>query len=161
MKRKISKRKILRALCLCLLPAMLIVSFIGCRKIEAVTAAEFQTAMEDLEYTVSDITKEYAQYNYIQKCVGFEDNGLHVEFFEIDTKDNAVGFYKTNKAAFENKKSGVSTETSVEIGSYCIYKLKTGDTYYVVEQVGKTAIYAYCPREGASRLDDVIKAIKY
>jgi len=161
MKRINCGNKTLRAACLCSLLAMLIVLLPGCRKVEPVTADEFQAAMENMDYTISDITEDYAQYEYIQKCVGFEVDGLHVEFFEMDSKDSAVGFYNTNKADIESKKGTVNTESTVTMGSYRRYKLKTNDTYYIIEQAGTTAVYAYCPKADASKLDDVIDAINY
>ena len=138
----------------------------GCgREVEPVTAADFQSKMEELGYQVEDGTEHYAQFDHVEKCLAFaselEGGKMNVQFFEINTKENATGMFINNKEETIKKKSGVSSESSSSNNSYSEYKLTTGDTYYIVEQVGTTLIVARCPKAFKEKLDEVITAINY
>ena len=151
----------LSALACVILVISLMVTLTACRTREPVTSDVFKEKAEDLGYTVSNITDQYAQYTYILKCVGFETDSIHMEFFEIDSSDNAVSFFDANKTQVETYKSSGTTETSVSVNSYQKYTLKTQEKYYIVVQVGTTAIYSYCDKSESEQLDNLIKAIDY
>jgi len=162
MKRNLNKfHKLFRICRLGLFAFLLVTMMSGCGKVDPVTATDFQTAMKGMGYNVSDTTSNYAEYDFVQKCVDLEDSDLHVKFCETTTRDDAIGLYNAGKNAVESNKMSGSIETNVENNSYCRYKLKSGGTYYLVEQAGNTVINAYCSTANAQKLDDIIKAINY
>ena len=151
----------LRLLTAAVLALTLTLSLAACKPKEAVTLGTFNEKMSGLGYTTMDITADYSDLEYVTKCVGFESGSLHVEFLEIDGRDNAVSFFNVNRAQVESYKSGTTSESSVNVSSYQKYTLKTPEKYYVVERVGTTAIYAYATRDDADLLNDLLKEIGY
>ena len=140
-------------------------SMVGCRKVEPVTTDDFQTKMESMGYKIEDVTGQYSEFPHVKKCLVFENDNeegkIHVEFFDVDSIDNARGMYSNNKKTAEEKKGSVSSESTVSNDSHSKYKLTTSDTYYIVEQVGNTFVYAYCSKDIKSKLNDVIDELKY
>ena len=160
-----TQRKSLRVLFLLSLTLILLISLTGCRKengeLKPVAASEFQKIAEGLGYKIYDITNQYSYSPPIKRCVGFEVKGFHFEFFEIDSKENTIEFFEINKAGFEKNKTSGSTEVNINDDTQNLYTLKTNETYYYVQQVGTTAVFAYCPIGSSADLEKVIKAINY
>lgn len=146
---------------LCALCIVLVFAFSRRRKIVPITLAEFQKAVEDMGHTVSDISANYAACPYIEQCVAICEGNLYIAFFQMDTVDNATAFFHTIKPSIEKEKGNATAEFSVRTRSRCKYRLKTRSAYYMVEQVGATAIYAYSAAADAEKPDQVVKAIGY
>ena len=144
-----------------LLTLIIVIPLTGCQKVKPITSAEFQTIAKNMGYTTQDTTSDYARYEIVQKSLSIEHNGLRFDFLEIDSKDNAIKYFNTNKNYLKNKKSGIISESSENLNSYCMYKLTTNENYYFVKQVEKTLIYADCPPADSQKVDDLVKAIKY
>lgn len=71
-----------------------------------------------------------------------EKGSVHIEFYEMDSKDSAATLFNGNKQRVECYKSGSNTATSVSMGSYQKYNLTTSEIYYMVIQLDQTFIYA-------------------
>lgn len=133
----------------------------ACLPREPITPDVFKETIEKLGYTAIDITDQYAAYPHIVRVFGCEDNGVHVEFLEIDNPNNAAAVFAGNKAQVESFKGIVSSSSYRRIGNYEKYTLHTGGTYYHVKRVENTVVYAYSDESESRALDDIIKEMGY
>ena len=137
------------------------ISLAACRKIDPISAETFKDETEKLGYTIVENTDYYSGLGFVSKCYSLFDDAFSVDFFEIDSSDNAVSYYKTGKDYIKSEKSGVSSIVEANTGAYSYYKQKSGDKYYVIIRVGTTMLYGMCPKTNAAQLDKFIKSIGY
>jgi ABC-type uncharacterized transport system auxiliary subunit len=140
------------------LALLLMLSMTACQSKTPITADVFQQKMEAAGHTVVDSSEQYAGYPHVLKVLVSNSDILHLEFFEIDTLDNAAGVFSSNKTTVEAY-NGVSS--SVQVNNYQKYTTKTSEQYYVVVQVEKTLVYAFCNAADSSKLDQVINDLGY
>ena len=142
------------------LATALLLSITACKNKEPIPASAYKEKVQEMGYQVVDITEQYSQ-PFILQVYGNELDGLHMEFFQTDTLDNSVGIFNTNKQIIETYKGSSSVESSVSLGHYKKYTLKTSDKYYVIVQLEKTFIYSYANKTDSAKLDDIIKVLGY
>jgi ribosomal protein L11 methylase PrmA len=144
------------------LTIVLMMFMTACSNKKPIEANMYREKLEKMGYQVVDITDQYHNKEpSILKVLGNESNGLHMEFFEIDTMDHATGLFNVNKQKVESYKGSVSATTSVSIGDYRKYTLKTAEKYYAIVQIGKTLIYSYCDKSNSEKLDAILKDLDY
>lgn len=155
-------KKISRGVIILLIIMAAFITLVGCQSKEAVSVDVFNKEMTSLGYDVQDITNQYAGVNpAILVCSAFEGDGLHVEFFQMDSIESAKSMFDGNKGMVEGYKGNGNVESSVSNNSYQKYTLKSDGTYYVVEQVGETMIYSYAPEDSSKLLDAALGKIGY
>lgn len=158
MKSKVNVTKLISIMAI----MVLTLSLSACKSKDPINASTFQEELETQKYTVQDITSEYAEHAHILKALGAQTNDVHIEFFEIDNKDNAAAMFSTNKKTIEGYKTGSgASDASVSNGSYEKYAVTTSEAYYTVVRVDKTMIYAYSTRDSKDTLKDIIKKLGY
>lgn len=141
--------------------ALLAMSLTACSSKEAATADAFQKKLESLGYEVVDITAQYAQFEHIQKALGLEKGGVHIEFFKINSKDAATAMFNGNSERVKKFKSSGAVESSVSVSNYQTYSLTTDETYYTVSRIDDTLIYAYSSKEKKDVLQDILSGLDY
>lgn len=144
-----------------ILSMFLIVSFASCSSKTAINNEIFTTSAENIGENVIDISEQYEDYPHIISCLGFEDENMHVEFFQIENKDKATGVFNSNKQIIESYKGSMSRTSSFSTSNFQKYSLTTNDTYYICERVENTVIYAEALASQANALDDFLASIGY
>lgn len=140
---------------------LLLFSLTACQSKEPVTADVFQTTLEAQQYTVVDITDQYAGFEHILRALATEADGVHIEFFEINSKDNATAMFNNNQATVEAYKGSSSSSSSTSTSNYQRYSLTTSDTYYIIERVDTTMVYAYSDKAQKEALDGIFTELGY
>ena len=139
----------------------------GCLNINlnktSITASDFKTKMEEKGYTIKDATSQFSDYSYVKQVYLAIDSSMtyQIEFYELETNDDAVSFYNRNKQDFENKKGTGSVETTVDFGNHSKYTLAGSDTYNVVSRIDNTAIYISVSKDLKSTIDKELKELGY
>lgn len=144
-----------------MLVIVLAMSMTACKSREQISADVFKEKVESVGYTVVDATEDYADSPQILKCVEIETDSLYLQFLEIDSNDNATAIFNIGKSQAETFKGNGAVESSVSVGNYQKYTLKTNEKYYVTARVGATAIYAHCDKAESEQLDGIIKELNY
>ena len=157
---KVSIQKNIKSVCLVLIAALAL-SLTACKPKDPVTANDFRAHLEAQGQTVVDITDQYAGYAHVRTAFAAEFDSVHIEFFEINNRDNTNAMFKTNKEMVEAFKGNTSVNTSVSISNYQKYTLNTADNHYVVSQIETTLIYAYCAKADSDTLDTILKDLGY
>ncbi len=132
------KRNILIGL-ICLLMVFVLT---GCKNKTAITTSDFKTKAEGLGYTTADVLDKFSTFEYVKEAtVAQSADGFQVEFYVLDNESNATGMFNTNKTSFESSKSGVSSESSVNMANYSTYTLTSNGYYMHLCRVDNTLLY--------------------
>lgn len=134
----------------------------GCGNKKAITAGDFKTKTEQLNYTTTNITSRYASYNYIKEAIIAQNSaGYQVEFYVLDNVGNATSMFNTNKTTFESYKGSVSTESSTNIGNYSSYTLTSSGYYMHLCRVDNTLLYIKVKETYKDSVKSLIKQLGY
>lgn len=136
--------------------ALFVLPLTACTPLESVSEAKFQSTLESKGYQIVDITSQYAQFSHIKKALGTEKDGVHIEFFEIDSNDNAVAMFNGNKDRVEKFKSSGAVQSSSNASNYHKYALTTSEKFYTVFRVDNTLIYAYSDKKDKDALQAIM-----
>lgn len=135
----------------------------GCGNKTSITSDDFKNKMESNGYTVQDATNQMASYDYIKKVyiAISNDSTYQIEFYELSDSDYATSFFNNNKSIFEDSKSSVSTETSVNLGNHNKYSLTANDKFKVVSRIDNTVIYLDVDENYKSSVKDILDDLGY
>ena len=134
----------------------------GCFNKTALSSSDFKTRMEDKGYTVEDATNQISSDNINQVYIAKnEEEQYQIEFYDLSTSDTAYNFYNNAKINFENSKSGISSDSYVNIGNHSKYSLSTNNKFNVVSRIDNTVIYISVPDSYKSTVKDLLKDIGY
>ena len=120
--------------------AIVFFSFISVPKTPA-TTEQVKSVITAQGYEPKDITELYYESdpgfkNTLNKCISFDKDDIHFEFFDFKNDSSAVNIY---------------SQAYQEIS----YK------YNAAIYVGNTAVYAYCDSENKTEIDKILDAIDY
>ena len=153
-------QKSLNLFCLLLL-ALFVLSLSACSSKTPVSSENFSKDLQAQGFEIVDLSAKYAQFAHILKAFGTEKGTLHIEFYEIDSNDNASAMFQGNRARVEKFKSSGAVESSVSAAHYQKYSLTTSETFYTVSRVEKTLVYAYSAKDDKGALQDILTKIDY
>lgn len=139
------------------------VFFMLTRQKTAVTIEGFKTVAEEKGYTVGDIQNQFSEYEYIEKAqvAVSKDYNYLIEFYVIDSEENAKAFYNNNKVTLEAMKQENSIDTTTSINNYDIYTLKAGGKYMYIARVDNTIVYANVSDSVENNIKEFMKALGY
>ncbi|MGN0547548.1 MAG: hypothetical protein ACI4I3_09460 [Acutalibacteraceae bacterium] len=118
-------------------------------------------------YEPKDITEFYYESDpgfksVLNKCISFDEEDLHFEFFVFNNDNSAVNIYSQAYQKISYKYNDpYSIEIETRIANYSIYLLDSLGKYNVAIYVGNTALYACCDSENKNKIDMILDAIDY
>ncbi len=135
----------------------------GCSKKNPVTAEDFEDVMEENGYTVMDVTERYESYEEIENVLLAvnSDGSYQIEFYVLSEEKWAVNMYEENAEKFENQKTSIAVESSVNIGNHSRYNLVSGGSYMLVSRIDNTLLYVEADGSKADEIKAVLKEIGY
>lgn len=135
---------------------------VGCQSKEPVDPDSFKENANSLGYETEDLTQDLnSQSASILNCLVIDKDDLHVEYFQLDSKDTASTLFEANKQIVEGYKGESSAEATESNSTYQKYTLTADDMYFIVEQVDNTLIYAYTEQDKSKELDELVKNLGY
>lgn len=150
--------KILAGICgvLCLAAA------VGCTAKKApVTAAEFSRHMEQEGYAILDATEQF-DGQVLSATLAVEQSGAYqIEFFEVETEQQAKIAFEQNKAAFESEKGPAASRYENNGLNFSVYAQTSNGKYSYVCRVGQTFVYANVPEQHKDAVKSAIKGLGY
>ncbi len=132
-----------------------------------VTAEQIISVLEEQGYQPEDVTEYYCAKdpnfnNKVIKCIAFEKDDIHFEFFEFNNKNSAVDIYgQAHTRIILNYNAINKIEISHKIANYNIYSLDSLGKYNVAIYVENTALYAYCDSANKLKINTILDAIDY
>lgn len=134
----------------------------GCFKKTVITTSEFKTIAENKGYTIHDVMSQYSAYEYIKEAtVARKDDKYQVEFYVLETEDDAKNMYETNKTTFEARTSGTSSKTNVNMLNYSSFTLNTNGEYYHLCRVENTFLYLHVDEQYKDQVKEIIDELGY
>lgn len=118
-------------------------------------------------YEAQDITEWYFEKDSgfkqtLIKCIAFEKDDIHFEFFVFNNRNSAIDVYGQLYTKIILSKSNFNIiEFDKQIANYSIYTLDDLDTYNVSIYVEDTAVYAYSKSENKNEINKILAAIDY
>lgn len=150
--------KILAGICgvLCLAAA------VGCTaKKEPVTAAEFSRRMEQEGYAILDAAEQF-EGQVVSATLAVEQSGAYqIEFFEVETEQQAKIAFEQNKAAFESESGPAASRYENNGLNFSVYAQTSNGKYSYVCRVGQTFVYANVPEQNKDAVKSAIKGLGY
>ena len=131
------------------------------------TSDEVWSVIEAQGYEPEDISDFYYQKDSgfkltLQKCIAFEKEDIHFEFFEFNNKDSAIDVYGQAYYKITTRyNSWQKMEISHKASNYSLYFLDSLGKYNVSIYVGNTAVYAYCDSEHQNEINKILAPIDY
>ena len=134
----------------------------GCGSKTAITAEDFKGTLEQ-DYEIYNLL-ENDQYEYLEGnyTIYFGEELLsRLDFYQLSDLEHAVYFYQENQKTVSDNQSDSVSEKEQSGDNYKKYTLETADTYYVVEYVDKTALYAEVDLEYKEELNNILDELGY
>lgn len=94
----------------------LLVSLAGCGANFKLSSTELNKYATDNGGQFSDITSTYSSLGYVQGCYAAEVSDVHLELWDIDTKENAMNWFNDNKSKLKED-SSLSINSSSNTGA--------------------------------------------
>lgn len=131
----------------------------------SVSVEQMTETLTSRGYIVRDSTEKYkeaAQNSKFEKSIETENNGFAFAFFVFADSDSASNFFAANRAKIIDEKLAEPNKMNYVTGNnYSIYTLTVNGTYYVVESVGNTAVYAKCAEEDSEQIIAILEETDY
>lgn len=145
---------------------IIVLTLTGCGKKTAITTSDFINITTQNNMEVSNVVSQFSQFAYIKEAtVAIADsnnnNKWQLEFYVLDTVDNASGMYNNNKSGIENANSSGSTHSEVNLNNYSTYTLTNDDRYVYLSRVENTFLYVNVPKAFKEDAQKIIKIFKY
>ena len=135
---------------------------VGCAaKKEPVTAAEFYRRMEQEGYSILDATEQF-EGQVVSATLAVEQSGAYqIEFFEVETEQQAKIAFEQNKVTFESERGPASSRYENNGPNFSVYAQTSNGKYSYVCRVGQTFIYASVPEQNKEAVKSAIKSLGY
>ena len=124
-------------------------------------------AIVEQGYTPDDITFAYQNKDEgfkknLERCIAFEKDSIHFEFFEFKDDAGAQNIYsQAYSMIISEYNSAHSIEIEHRVANYCFYSIEAFEKYNVTLYVGNTAVYAYCDAEVKNEINKILDKIGY
>ena len=135
---------------------------VGCAaKKVPVTAAEFSRRMEQEGYSILDATEQF-EGQVVSATLAVEQSGAYqIEFFEVETEQQAKIAFEQNKVTFESERGPASSRYENNGPNFSVYAQTSNGKYSYVCRVGQTFIYASVPEQNKEAVKSAIKSLGY
>lgn len=116
--------------------------------------------MEEAGYEIFDALDQFPEGS-VDSILIASSPDYQIEFYVVPTVEQAQATFKENKESFELEKGAVSTDSSVSLSNYSVYKQTSNGQYYVISRVENTFIYAVTPDENKKAVNDLLDTLGY
>ena len=134
----------------------------GCGNKTAIDTNKFKSIVENHNLVTSSALAQFSEYNYVKEAtIAQSSDNWQIEFYVLDSVENAISMFNTNKAKFENSKGSVNSESSVSLGNNSSYTLNSNGYYMHICRVDNTMIYAKVSDNNSKAAKDLITELGY
>ena len=150
--------KILAGIC----SALCLAAALGCTaEKKPITAQEFSQRMEQEGYAILDVTDQF-EGQVLSATLAVEQGGAYqIEFFEVETEQQAKTAFAQNKATFESEQGAAASRYENNGRNFSVYVQTSNGKYSYVCRVGQTFIYASVPEQNKDAVKSAIKGLGY
>ena len=136
--------------------------FTGCSSNhKALSLEEFQTITEKNGYYFSDVSEQFNYDEKIEHAVMASTTVWHVEYYLLDTEENAQDMYESNRISFQETMISTSDEKEKNTKKAKCYQLTTSYEFMYLYQIDNTLLFARVPVEYRSKVLKFIQELGY
>lgn len=131
---------------------------------DAIDSTKFTSIMTKNQFKVTDVTDQYTNYDYISsvQVAISENNEYQIEFYKLDSIENAKKMYESNKLDFEEEERSISAFTSnVDMGNFNTFSLSDATSYRYICRVDDTLIYVKTTKDYQNKVKKMIDELGY
>ena len=134
----------------------------GCGKKTPLQPNDFVDLIEQNNYKTTNVLEQFSTYAQIKNAFIAQDSEMRyqIEYYELDTKENAKTFFEGNKKIFEQQ-SSIKSHSSINLENYNKYSQSTEKVYSVISRIDNTVVYANVKIEYKKEVQDIIKKLGY
>lgn len=138
-----------------LLSASLFILF-GCVNKKAMDSSQFETFFTKEKYEVYDVFDQLGKKENIKEVYIAKNDKFQIEFYVLNTIENARKFYKDDIEYFENK-----PYSSDKNHNYESYEKEQDKNYIYVSRIDKTVIFILADKKYKEDITKVVKKMGY
>ena len=150
------------------LASIMILSLVSCSMNKTpIDTDAFIEAAKTYGLTPVDITEQYKSSGYVNKgtIAAKSEDGVNIlyqiEFYEIDTVDNAESMFAQNKQSFENDQDSANSYSSVNVGNHEHYNITIDGRYKSVRRIENTLIFLNVDVQYKDSVNEFLDTIGY
>ena len=130
---------------------------------KALTSIEFKNIMENENFSIIDAIDQFNGFTEMKEAyIALEENkNYQIEFYVMDSDDNAVKLYEYNKESFEASKGSMSAYTNFDLKNTNRYTLNTNGEFKLLSRIDNTMIYLDVNSEYKDEVMNILKKLGY
>ena len=135
----------------------------GCNK-EPISANDFYINMKKQDFTLTNVTEDYSNYNNIDKVYSAQDPSLSYQIVFFETKDDssAKEVFKSIKKVFKTSLSrDVKHKVDKDINDNSKYTAVSGIRFMYINRKKNTIVYVKTKSEFRREILNILKKIGY
>ena len=141
---------------------LIVILLSGCAfKKNALSFDRFQEITINNEYQFTDITTNFTEKDNVIEAGMSSTSTWHIEYYHLNSKDNALKMFNYNKGLFNNTISTKNIKIENNGLNYTYYSLTTTKEFMYICQVDDTLLYAKVPVEYRKKVLNFINEIGY
>ena len=147
---------------LILLLLLILVIITGCSKKTPLNSIDFVDLIEQNEYKTTNVKDQFSDYSQIQNAFIAQNKEMtyQIEYYELDTIDNAKSFYNGNKDRFK-KMEKVKVYKNIDLDNYEKYVQNTDSVFSLIARIDNTIVYANTKIEYKDEVQDIVEKLGY
>lgn len=124
---------------------------------------DFIDLMEEEKFQLSDCTEQYSNIDYMEEAwVAVSADGKYqVEFYKLDTSDNATAFFNENHAILSAYESDSTSKVKSSTNKSQYYEITGEDGFYCISRIEDTVFYAVVNKEYKEDVKKIRKQLGY
>lgn len=147
---------------------VMLIGLIGCSPLESMvedkpklSLSEFKEKMESNEFVVIDASAQLVEQKQIEGAYIAQKDGYQIEFFDLNSSENAIGMFNYNKSLFEKEKEGGSLEFQTNGKNSSTYTLKTNGMFKYISRIDDTFLYLNVAVENEEEVKLILEGLGY
>ena len=147
---------------LILLLLLILVIITGCSKKTPLNSIDFVDLIEQNEFKTTNVKDQFSDYSQIQNAFIAQNKEMtyQIEYYELDTIDNAKSFYNGNKDRFK-KMEKVKVYKNIDLDNYEKYVQNTDSVFSLIARIDNTIVYANTKIEYKDEVQDIVEKLGY
>lgn len=133
----------------------------GCGNKTALKVEDFKSVIENEGLIFTDITSQYEDVEYILSASVASSDDWQIEYYVLDSENNARNMFNTNQSIFESFNDGSAVSTSLSLKNYSTYSLNTKNEYMYICQVDNTLLYIDVNDNYTKEVEEIIDKLRY
>lgn len=152
----------IRKLLICIIFSFILILLSGCFiKKNVISSDQFASIMQEHKFSITDATDQYSNFAYVSSVQVATSKDFQIEFYILDSEENAMKMYTRNKSNFEKEKTSSALTTDSSVNNYSSFSITDNTMYRYICRVENTLIYVNTTKESKDKVKEIIASLGY